>query len=460
MPASFEQRASATAPLWPSQTWWVGFGDPQLNALIARAQSDNLDIYQAAARLRQADARARAAGAALLPTVNATATSTTFYGHTGSASDHETDYGVSVGISYDLDFWGKNRDIVNAARAAQRASDADRATVALGVTASVAASYFQLLSLRDRIDIARANLGASEAVLRVIQRRVDAGYAANADLTQQRALVAAQRAIIPALEQQALEARTALALLLGVEPEGFEIAPTHLDQLSAPEVRPGLPSELLTRRPDIVRAESELLAAHADLSVARKAFLPDLSLTANGGVAYPALAAAVDTLPGFGLAVNGGATLIQTIFDGGARHARIEESSAHEQELLAAYRAAVIASFSDVENALGDTAHLGQQEAEIQSQVVESERVLRSAQRKYTAGAADFLVVTDAQRSLYAARDQLADTHRAYLTSVVTLFKALGGGWTEPADAASPATADATRVRDRDAGPPREVTSR
>ena len=429
VPAGFQQPVDRNAPIWPSATWWQGFGDAQLDGLIAQAQGRNLDIYQAAARVRQADARARQAGAALLPTVGVNAAATSFYGQTKGVSQHETDYSAAVGVSYDLDFWGKNRDAVDSANAARRASIADRATVALTVTAGVANSYFQLLSLRERVATAKDNIASSQAILTIVQRRVTAGYAANADLIQERANLAAQQAGLPVLEQQELEARGALAILLGRPPEGLDISPARLAAIAAPSVRPGLPSQLLTRRPDIAQAEANLLAAHADLAAARKAFLPDIALTANGGVAYPALAAAIDTLPGLGLAANAGGTLAQVIFDGGKIQGRIEETSAREDELLGAYRAAVIASFGDVENALGNVAHLSAQQAALETQVSQDEKVLGAAQRKYIAGYSDFLTVTDAQRTLYAARDQLADIRRARLAASITLFKALGGGW-------------------------------
>lgn len=429
VPAHFEQAGTANAPVWPSATWWRGFDDPQLSALIAQAQANNLDLYQAAARVRQADARARQAGAALLPTVGIDASVDTLYGRSSGISQHETDYGAALTVSYDLDFWGKNRDAATAAEAARAASAADRATIALTVTAGVATTYFQFLALQDRIETAKANLTASRDILDIVQRRVRAGYAANADLTQERANMAAQQAALPALEQQALEARTALATLLGVPPEGFVLKPARLAKVAIPQVQPGLPSELLTRRPDIAAAEANLAGAHADLDAARKAFLPDISLTAGGGAAYPALAAAVATLPGFGLAANGGAALAQAIFSGGRIQGRIEETRAREGELLGAYRAAVIASLSDVENALGNVGHLTAQQAALEDQVAQSEKVLTAARRKYAAGYADFLAVTDAQRSLYGARDQLADIRRAHLAALVTLFKALGGGW-------------------------------
>ncbi len=430
VPAQFEQKAPAAAPIWPAHDWWNHYGDPQLSDLMAQAEASNLDIAQASARLRQADARARQAGAALLPTIGAGGNVSSLYGRTGSVSSHETDYSAGLDASYELDFWGKNRSIADSADFATAASRADRATVALTVTSGVANTYFQLLSLRERSAVARDNLKSAQDILGIVRRRVTAGFAAPADLTQQRAALAAQAAALPALEQQELEARNALAILLGRAPEGFVVSGTGLGALTSPVVAPGLPSELLARRPDIAAAEANIAAAHADIAVARAAFFPSITLTANGGIAYPALAAAINTLPGVGLGAGMGAALLQTIFDGGRTQARLDETKAREEELLAAYRAAVIASFSDVENALGSFAHLGAQEAALREQADQAQKVLGAARRKYLAGFADFLTVTDAQRALYTARDQLSDIRRARLAASVALFKALGGGFT------------------------------
>ena len=429
VPAKFDQSAPDRAPLWPVADWWKGFGNDQLSQLVAEAEANNLDIAQASARLRQADARAKQAGAALLPSLGFNANLNDLYGQAKGTSLHETDWSAALAASYELDFWGKNRDAADSANAARAASAADRATVGLTVSASVADAYFQLLSLRERMGVARANLASSEQSLRVVQRRVNAGYAPTSDLAQERVNLAAQQAVLPALEQQELETRDALGVLLGRPPEGLTVSGSDLTGMAGPLVTPGLPSELLARRPDIMTAEANLVAAHADLAAARAAFLPDITLTANGGVAYPALAAAVDTLPGTGLAAGLGAALVQTIFDNGKTQGRIDEAKAREEELLAAYRAAAIAAFSDTENALGNITHLTAQEAALREQVTQAEKVLASAQRKYTAGYADFLVVTDAERVLYTARDQLADIHRARLAALVALYKALGGGW-------------------------------
>jgi NodT family efflux transporter outer membrane factor (OMF) lipoprotein len=263
----------------------------------------------------------------------------------------------------------------------------------------------------------------------VVQRRVNAGYSPASDLTQERVNLAAQQAAIPPLEQQELEAKNALAVLTGRAPEGFAVQGQNLDGIAAPTVAPGLPSALLARRPDLVMAELNLAAAHADIAAARAAMLPDITLTAAGGLQNPFINAAVNAIPGTGLALSAGATLVQTVFDGGKLQAKTDETLAREQELLAVYRAAVFNAFGDVENALGNLGHLRAQEAALADQVTEAEGVLRAAQRKYTAGAADFLVVTDAERSLYAARDQLSDVRRARLSASVALYRALGGGW-------------------------------
>jgi len=430
LPVAFEQ--STAEAVWPAQDWWQGFGSSELVTLENTAQNSNLDVAQADARLRQADARARQAGATLLPTVALNDNVQHFSGTTFGTTGSEGVFFAGVGASYELDFWGKNRAGKLAADASLRANLADRATVALTVSAAIANAYFDLLSLRERSALTRDNLLTAQAILSVVQRRVTAGYAAVSDLAQARADVAAQQATLPALAQQELEARTALAILLGRPPELFIIMSDSLAGITTPTVAPGLPVELLARRPDIVTAEANLAAAHADITVARATMLPNITLTADAGIQNPALNAAVLTLENTGLSLTLGAALTQTLFDGGKLQAKTAEAEARELELLAAYRAAVLAAFGDVENALGSLANLDAQEQALAEQVLQTESVLRAARRKYTAGGADLLVVTDAQQTLSAARGQLADVHRAHLAASVVLYKALGGGWQQP----------------------------
>ena len=429
IPPAFAQPQSSAQAL--TVDWWNGFGAPELTGLVGQALDHNNDLVAAAARVRQADARARQAGAALLPTLGLNANLSDSFGVIGGSSQSETDFSAGLAASYELDFWGKNRDAALSARELTRASSADRQTMAITVTTATANAYFNLLALRERLAAARAGLAAANDMLGLVRRRIGAGFSAPADQIQEQANLAAIQTQLPALEQQELEARTALAILLGRVPEGFDVAAITLDGIAAPTVAAGLPSDLLRRRPDIVAAEANLASAHADLDAARVAILPDITLTAQAGLQSPALNAAVNTLSGTGFGGNIAAALVQTIFDGGKIAAKTDEVRAHEEELLAQYRGVAFSAFGDVENALGNLVHAAAQQQAAENQVAQSQRLLAAAQNKYRAGAADFLVVVDAQRTLYSARDQLAQIRLARLSASIALFKALGGGWRE-----------------------------
>jgi NodT family efflux transporter outer membrane factor (OMF) lipoprotein len=423
VPTAFEQPASAAAPLWPEPDWWRGFGSAELDALIATAQAQNLDLAAAETRILQADARVRQVGSALLPTVS-------IGGDTSlQAEGGGWPAGLSIGASYEFDFWGRNRSLLTSAQASNRATRADRETVALTATASTASTYFQLLSLRERIEIARLNLENALTVLQVTESRVRNGIASALELAQQRATIAGQQAQIPQLEQQELETRAVLALLLGRPPEGFDVAARDLAAIQAPGVAPGLPSELLVRRPDVVTAEANLEGANANLAAARAALLPSIALTASGGVSSGTLTGLV-TNPIFTAGI--GLSLAQTIFDAGAREAATDEAHAREQELLLAYRSVTITAFSEVETTLGSIANLSAQQMFQAEQVAQAELAFNIAQARYREGVDDFLVVLDAQRSLYGARDQFGLVRLQQLLALVALYRALGGGWEDP----------------------------
>ena len=424
VPASFEQMALGNAPIWPAPDWWRGFNSPELDRLIATTQTENLDLSAAEARVLQADARVRQSGAALLPTVglNADAVKQT---HSGS-------FGLSVGASYELDFWGRNHDLLMAAQAVSKATRADRETVALTATTGTANTYFQLLSLRERLAIARLNLETALAVLAITEARVRDGIATPLELAQQRAQIAGLQSVIPQFEQQELQTRAALALLLGRPPEGFDVADTNLEALILPAIGAGLPSELLVRRPDIVTAEANLQASRANVAAARAALFPSISLTGSGGLASASLTGLIAnpaTSFSFGL------SLAQTIFDAGRLTAQSDEARAREQELILAYRGAAITAFSEVETSLGAIAHLTDQEIYQTEQVAQSQQAFDIAQLRYREGVADFLSVLDAQRTLYQARDSLGQLKLSRLQAIVALYKALGGGWTDPTPA-------------------------
>jgi outer membrane protein TolC len=250
---------------------------------------------------------------------------------------------------------------------------------------------------------------------------------------------------ISELQQAEVEARTALSILLGRAPEHFEVKGQPLDSLREPTVAAGLPAELLTRRPDILLAESNLRAGHADLIAARAALFPSSSLTAGGGLQNPALPATVLTIPGVGPSLALGANLVQPIFDHGRLKAQRDEVQAKNLELLSAYRASIIAALGDVENALAAIQHLNQAREYQVENVAQSERAFEGAKARYQAGSVDFLTMLEAQRTLYTARDQFTQYKLARLQALVGLCKALGGGWTQPAPSTGQTTARNTR---------------
>ena len=431
VPATFENAVSAQAVQWPAQEWYRDFSSVELNTFVDLAVKDNTDLAVARARVAQADARARQAGAPLLPSIDAAGNANYLAGHSSQGGGHELDWSGMLTASYEFDFWGKNRASAASARFLASASRAERDTVALTILAGVANGYFQVLALRERLTIAQSNSDAAGQLLEVVQARFNAGAASPVELAAQQATLDAAKIAFTDLQQSEVEARAALALLLGRAPENFNVTAKPLDSLSEPQVAAGLPSELLTRRPDIVLAEGNLRAGHADLIAARAAMFPSLSLTAAAGVQNPALPATVLTIPGAGPSFALGANLIQPIFDHGRLQGRRDEVLAKEAELLSAYRAAIIAALVDVENALSAIHHLDVAREFQLGNVAHSERAFEGAKARYQAGSGDYLTLLEAQRTLYAARDQFIQYKLARLQALVSLCKALGGGWSQ-----------------------------
>ncbi|HEY0746433.1 MAG TPA: efflux transporter outer membrane subunit [Steroidobacteraceae bacterium] len=438
LPAAFEARSIEDHQSWPSQDWYKGFGSQELQSLIDQAASSNLDLTMARARVRQADARARQAGAAILPSVDANGNANYLAGHSANGTAHETDWAALASANYEVDFWGKNRAAARSAGLLAQASKADRDTIALTTLAGVANGYFQVLSLNDRLIIATANADAARQLLAVIQARFDVGLSNPMELATQKAIVATAALVIPELKQQQAEALAALAILLGRAPEQFTVQGQTLDALSEPQVGSGLPSELLTRRPDVFMAEANMRAANADLLVARAALFPSLTLTASGGLQNPALNAAVISLSGTGPTLSLLASITQPIFDGGRLRAARSEAQAKEEELVAAYRAAILSALVDVENALSALRHLEDARPLQEENLSQSASALEGASFRYKAGSGDFLALLEAQRTLYTAREQYGQYKLARFQALVALCKALGGGWQVQAPPSAP----------------------
>ncbi len=413
-----------------SPTWWESFGSAELQSLIAEALRGSPDLASATERVRQAEAQVGVAGASLFPMLSAGGDTSTrrTSGAGGAVTSQAT--GLTLTASYELDLWGKNRAGVQSAKSSMAASQFDRDTARLTLISGVATSYFDVLALRTRLSIARENLAIAERVLELVSARARNGAASALDVSRQEATVLSQRAALLPLEQLERQTLAALAVLLGRPPEGFDVKATVIADLSVPEIDPGLPAELLVRRPDLASAEAQLAASNADVAAARAALLPSIKLTGTAGLASGALLSLVSggTTSAIGIA----ASLLQPIFDGGRLRGQKAIAESRERELVQTYRKAILSALEDVEKALAGTSRLGQQEQlqdGVQTQARES---LRLAEVRYRAGADDLLTVLDAQRTLFSAQDQLAQARLSRLQAAVSLYKALGGGWSEP----------------------------
>lgn len=432
VPAAWNEAQAVPGATVPSE-WWQSFQSRELAGLVEAALAGNPDLAAAAERVRQAEAQVRIAGASLLPTLDLTAGTSRREQRGGQPRLVNESTTATLVAAYELDLWGRLASGVTAARSGLAATDYDRETVRLTLTASVAVAYFDLLSLRGRIAIARQNLAIAERVLAVVDARVRNGAASPLDLARQRTAVLNLRAAIEPAELQERQTLAALAVLVGRPPEGFVVAAQSLAGLAVPAVAPGLPAEVLVRRPDIAASEARLAAANANVAAARAALLPSITLTGAAGYASASLlsfgssSATVLTIA---------AALAQPIFDGARRQATVDLNAARERELLELYRATILSSFADVESALAAAAFTANQERFQEEAVREARRALALAEIRYREGADDLLVVLDAQRTAFTTEDQLAQTRLARLQASVGLYRALGGGWIGPEAAA------------------------
>jgi multidrug efflux system outer membrane protein len=418
-------------PAWPSANWWHNFGSPQLDEFEESAKTANFDIAAAVARIRQADAQLRIAGASLLPALSAGGTisreRTSPTALSGSArSSTFTASSAALNASYELDFWGKNKSAVAAANALAQASRFDRETVALTVVSGVATAYFQILALRDRIAVAQRNIDAANEVLKALQFEDMFGIATALDVAQQETIVATLTAELPPLQEQLQQTTDALAILVGKLPEDVHIVEGGIDNLSEPVVSPGIPASLLARRPDVAEAEAQLIAANADIRVARAAFFPDVQLTAGGGVATAGLSSLFGAASPF-YAIS--AAVTQPIFEGGRLEGQLEFSRVRYDELIQDYRKSVVSAFADTEDALAATQFARLQQQRQQEAVDRARRAYAISTAQLRAGTVNLLTVLNTENSLFPAEDALVQAKLARVEASVSLIKALGGGW-------------------------------
>ena len=438
-PAKFRAASSKELPVWPDTEWWRGFDSPPLDFLIASAQTQSPDIAAAVARVRQADAQMRIAGAGLLPNVGTSAqASWQQVSVTRGGRQIQSDvrqYSTDLNIGWELDLWGRNRALADSAQATALASRFNQQAIAISITAAVAQGWFNALGAQDQLNVARRNVNDAEQTLRVIRGRFEAGTNSALDVAQQESLVAGQRAQIPNYANQVEQFLIGLGILTGQPPSAIDVRPTSgLAGLRRPAAAPGLPSELLARRPDVAEAEANLSAVNADIRAARAAFFPTIRLTGSTGLQSAALSSLLQ--PG-ALVASLAAGLTQPIFDGGTLRGQLALSQARQDELLAAYRKAVLQALTDVDAALTAVQFSAQQERLQREAVARAQRAADIARAQLAAGTVDITTVLQVQTTLYAALNALILVRQAHFQARVALFKALGGGWND-ADLALP----------------------
>jgi outer membrane protein, multidrug efflux system len=419
--ASANPRAAKPAP-----DWWRGFRSGELAMFVERAHLGNFDIGAAVARIEQADAQTRIAGAPLLPNLGFDSS----VSHAGSGTNPgTTTYRAVLNASYEIDFWGKNRAALRAAEFSAIASRFDREVIVLSTVATVINTYFQILAAQDRLRIARENVAAATRILGVYQERIAAGTATGLDIAQQQSLLAQQRASIPPLDQQLRQNIATLAVLLGESPSRLTVRGGSLASIATQRAAPGLPADLLLQRPDIREAEALLAGANANVESARAALFPSIQLTGQGGFVSTALHTLF--IPQSAI-YSVAASLTQPVFDGFRLLSQLDLQKGRRTELLQLYRKAIISGFADVERALIATQDLAEQERLQAEAVATARRAYELSERQLREGTVDITTVLNTQRTLFTEQDQLVLVQLTRRQAIVSLFQALGGGWVLP----------------------------
>ena len=437
VPAQF-RFAMAETPGAADTQWWLGFGDPELDALVAEALANNDDLRIAAARVDEFHGAKVTTRAPLFPGVGYTASSgrerpsaqVVGPGNDGAVSSSAA--GLTAG--WEIDVWGRVRNLTAAANADWIASEADRRATVLALVGAVAEGYLTLLSLDDQLRTSESTLESRRQALVVFEKRHKGGVISGVELSQAQYLYEFAVASLPVLKQQIARQENALSLLLGRNPGPIPRG-KRLADLSTPVVPEGLPSDILTQRPDVVSAEQSLIAANARVSAARALYFPSISLTGLLGVASLDLGNLLDSGSDtwrYAGQVTG------PIFDGGANVGINEQADARHAALLANYEKTVRRAFADVDDALIATQMTTERTAAQRAQVEALRKYSRLSRKRFEGGYSSFLEVVDADTSLFNAELLYSQGQRDRLLAHVDLYKALGGGWVDTAAARAP----------------------
>ncbi len=444
LPQRFARASKTPHPRAELSHWWRGLHDPLLDEIVAEAIAGNLDVAAAKARIREARAVRREAIGGLLPILSGGASEMRSKTSTGSATGNGpvgSVWAAGFDASWELDLFGAERRTVEAAGAGVDAADADLDAVLLTLIGDVARNYVELRGSQARIALARRTAGSQRETAALTAKMFEAGSSSEVDVTKAKALAAATEADIPALEISRAASVHHLGVLTGRDPGALVARLDRARAIPRPHLplRPGVPADLLSRRPDIARAERQLAQATARIGAADAALYPSVNLT--GSLSTSAKKAG-DLGRGSTIGWSWGPTLTVPIFQGGRLIAAVDAAEAVRDQSHITFRAAVLTAMEDVENAL---VALSQDRIRAGRLAEAAHAYGRSAELSRTlwrAGSTTFLDVLDAERSAYSAQDALIQSRVAITTDAIALAKALGGGWDDPIDVLRPEVID------------------
>jgi NodT family efflux transporter outer membrane factor (OMF) lipoprotein len=431
VPVNWQGPVQSDADLWPNIDWWNNFSSDELTQIIELVKANNFDYANNIRNLQAAQIQLREAGFQLWPTPNVsistgTSTSQTNF-DTGASSSGGSSGPFNVSASASMS--GILSKPINYERALNDYESrlAQVANTALNTMGTAASTYFQLLFLRDQIEATRLNLEVATQVLDFTQARVDAGVEIPINLLNQQISVENIRNQLTSQIQQDFQIRASLALLIGRGVQGFDVAGQSLEGIVIPTVQPGLPSELLTRRPDLVQAELSLRNAAISVDVARLNFFPSISLSGSANASSPAL---IDIVADpVSTTVSLSASLAQTLLDNGGRKRNLEQARLSLETSLANYRRAVIQAFNDIEVQLNNIQLIRAQGVVTERNLESAEEQFRLSNLRYEQGTANYQTVLNAQNSLFSSRNSVLSNRLSQLNAIINFYQSLGGGW-------------------------------
>lgn len=416
MPDGYDYASEVAALDAPELAWWEAFNSQDLDALIEEARAANNTLAQGLANVDASRASLRTANAAFLPQASGGLSGSS---NTESGLD-DFDASARLSASYQLDLFGANAAGRNAALANLDAAIFAQRALELTVQSDVAAGWFNLLSAREQLAVARRNLEISERIFEIVQFRYEAGVISGFDVSSQSAQLANARARIPQLESQITSQETALGILLGRVPQGYTAPQADILSIALPVADPGLPSDLLLRRPDLMQSEASLRAANANIDAARAAFFPSIDL---GAGLSSVLTGGTDLVGSLS------ASLAQTIFSGGRLEAQLEGAQARREGQLAAYRQSILSALRDVDVSLKaiDANEVREEQLLIARDAAED--ALRAAEIQYQAGTGDLTSLLNAQQNYFDAANSYVLGRLDRLTAAINLYVAVGGAY-------------------------------